>query len=136
MSLIQGSDDIMTAALKLVQGNIGAANAVGQAMQQATTIDPDSALGPLSVLFELDTLAIYGPRIWLLWKDIAGQDAVRFTALLRSVQLGIMDASELQAAIGDGITTRCKGMPPQRVDEILKQVRQRLPNFGRLVSTS
>lgn len=131
MSLIQGSDSILSAATKLTQGNPGAAKAVGQLMQHATQTDPDSALGPLGPLFQLDELGIYGPRIWLLWKDVAQQDPVRAHALLRAVQLGILPGSELQAALGDGITSRGPGMPLARVDEIVALVRKELPDFGK-----
>jgi len=37
------------------------------------SIDPDSNFGGLGPLLLLDTLSIYGPRIWQLYKDVCAR---------------------------------------------------------------
>jgi hypothetical protein len=112
------------AAMALVEGNPGAVNVVVQMTTKGRKIDPDSAFGDLSGLISLDTQGIYGPRIWMLYKDVCKEDIVITLGLLRAVQLGLLSNRELQHAIdnyGEGID----------VEDLLTKVKERLPNFGK-----
>jgi hypothetical protein len=104
MSRIQLTDTLFDAVDKLSGGNPGAITALAQLYKSSAEIDPDSALGGLGVLLDFDTLNITGSRIWMLWKDVCDQDAVKANVVLRSWQLGFLPEADLHAAI-DGVTT-------------------------------
>ena len=120
---IELTDDGMSATLKLTDGNPGATNVCINMLNNAERIDPDAAFGGMGCLLSLDTHGIYGSSIWMLYKDVCGEDIVKTLALLRSVQLGLLEESKLIHAIenrGDGII----------VDDVYKLVKERLPNFN------
>lgn len=121
---IELTDSEMSATLKLADGNPGAATVCCELLKNGEKIDPDSMLGGLGCLLSLDTHGIYGASIWMLYKDVCGEDLPKTIAVLRSVQLGFLEESKLIHAIdnrGDGIV----------VDDLYALVKERLPLFGR-----
>jgi hypothetical protein len=76
----------------------------------------------LGCLLLLDSFAIYGANIWLLFKDVCGQNIVHMIAVLRAVQLGLVDERTVHEAI-DGTSTLS-------IDEVLSAVREVLPDFA------
>jgi len=117
------SDTTFDVCYKMSEGNPGALTVCAQLLLHGGAIDPDGFLGGFGAVFGLDTLGIYGPRIWMLFKDVCGQDLVKMCAVLRADQLGFIQGLDIDAAI-DG-----RGEYPLDCDELLKQVRERLPNF-------
>jgi hypothetical protein len=114
--------DIM---VMLAEGNPGAASVLGKMFHEGEAIDPDSMLGGMSGLFALDTLGIYGSHIWVLYKDICGQNLVRMLGLLRANQLGFLSNADLKNAV--------HALPADRaldVDALLAKVKEQLPRFG------
>lgn len=104
-------------------GNPGALTVCLKTMQNESQIDPDSFLGGIGAILSMDTLGIYEHRIWMLYKDVCGQDLIKMLGILRANQLGFLSASILNSAIdnrGDGVD----------VDDMLKKVQERLPRFG------
>jgi hypothetical protein len=85
--------------VKMSDGNPGAITALVEMVKASPTVDPESALGPLSAPLSLDTHQIYGPDIWVLYSDICRKDAASTLALLRAVQLGILAENKLKHAI-------------------------------------
>lgn len=85
--------------IALADGNPGATVVMAQMFKQGAEIDPDSSLGGLGAVLSLDTHKIYGPRIWMLYKDVCGQDIRIMLAILRAVQLGYLSESALNRAI-------------------------------------
>lgn len=83
----------------LSEGNIGALTVIIELFKQGADIDPDSLLGSLGPILALDTHEIYGPHIWMLYKDVCGQDIRVMVAILRAVQLGFLSESDLHKAI-------------------------------------
>jgi len=121
---IREGDSLLDILAKMGDGVPGALSVCGQIMQRAPLIDPRAGLGGLFVLLELDSLGIYGCRIWQLYKDACGQDLVKMIAVLRARQLGFVTRQEIYHAIanyGEGLD----------LDELLAQVQERLPDFGR-----
>lgn len=119
---ITSNDNQLTAMMKLSGGNPGALSVVAQLLERGAVTDPDDAFGGLGKLLSLDTFGIYESRIWMLHKDVCGQDLAATCGLLRAVQLGFLSREKLNHAIdhyGDGID----------LSEIRKQVVGRLPNF-------
>jgi hypothetical protein len=104
------------------EGNPGAIQVLCKLIEQAPTIDPDSALGSLGPLCMLDNLDIYGSRIWMLYKDVCGQDINKMMAVLRACQMGFTSDRYINAAI-DGDRARLD------IPALLAQLKKSLPKF-------
>jgi len=109
--------------LKLSDGNDGALVVCTDLFQHGAKIGVDAALKSLAPLLALDAANIYASRIWMLYKNVCGEDLTKMSAVLRASQLGFLSAGDLNHAIdnyGEGID----------VDNLELQVRARLPHFG------
>ena len=116
-------DTAVTAVVKMAEGNPGAVMVLAQMFNKGAKIDPDSALGGFGPVLDLDALGIYGSRIWMLYKDVCGEDIVKTLAVLRAHQLGHVSAAQLHHAIDNG----GDGLDP---DDALAKVQAELPAFG------
>lgn len=119
---IELTDSPMTSMLKMAEGNPGATTIMLQIFQHADKIDPQAFMGGLGVILSLDTHNIYGPRIWMLYKDVCKENIVLLIATLRSVQLGMVPVDKLNHAIdnyGEGLD----------VEELHNKVCDRLDDF-------
>lgn len=112
------------ALIALAEGNPGAVTVLLQLLQKAGQIDPDAAFGGLAAVMALDTEGFYGPRIWMLYKDVCHQDLTKTVGMLRAVQLGIISSETL----GHAVDNYGKGLD---VDATLAKVREQLPRFGK-----
>jgi len=119
---IEGSDSVMQMIMKLSDGNPGALTVCMNAFQNSSTIDPIGALGGLAPMLAMDTVGIYGPRIWMLYKDVCGERLPYFLAMLRGWQLGLLS----EAALNTAIDNYGKGID---VDGIAAKVCERIPEF-------
>lgn len=108
--------------VELAEGNPGALTAMINMIKAAETVDPDSALGAFGPVIAFDSCGIYGPRIWMLYKDVCKQDVTAAIGMLRAVQMGILPSNTLLAAID--------GVAPIDVDATLVNLRRELPRFG------
>ena len=120
---IELSDSTMEVVKKISEGNPGAASVCIKLLQQGATVDPDGMFGGLGCLLSLDSHAIYGASVWMLYKDVCKEDLVKTIAVLRAVQLGLLDENKLIHAIGN----YGKGID---VNATYDQVKERLPNFN------
>lgn len=128
-SRIQLTDTAMSAAMKMSEGNPGAISVCARMLRDGAKIDPDDFAGGVGNLLSMDTLRIYGSRIWMLYKDVCGEDLRITCAILRAHQLGFLRASELHHAIdnyGEGID----------IPSLVAQVENQLPNFQKAVDTT
>jgi hypothetical protein len=119
---IKYTDTMQDVIVNMSEGNPGAITVMIQMIKTAPKIDPQSALGPLGPLLNLDTLNIWGSRIWMFYKDVCNEDISKTIGILRGWQLGIISDSALNHAIdsyGEGLD----------VDASLKVVCERLPDF-------
>jgi hypothetical protein len=110
--------------MKMCEGNPGAVRVLLECLKDGGAIDPDSSFGGMSAMMSMDTLKVYGARIWMLYKDVCGEDLRRMIALLRSWQLGFVSSVEIDHAIenyGDGID----------IPLLVAKVEERLPLFQR-----
>ena len=121
---IKLTDTLLDATMKIGDGNPGAIHVCAQMLTKGDAIDPDAAMGGVANLLSLDSAGIYGPRVWMLHKDVCGEDLVTTIGLLRGWQLGIVTEAELLHAIDN----RGAGID---VSDVLAKVREQLPNFGR-----
>lgn len=130
------NDSILDVVTKLSDGNPGAVNVLMLIIKNNAAIDPDDFFGPLGPLLYLDTCGIYGPKIWMLFKDICGQDIVKTLAMLRACQLGLINSNDLIDAINGSRQVALPGEPDRKLnpDEVLEMVRKRLPKFAATVA--
>ena len=122
---IELTDTTMDVILKMSDGNPGAMTVLVALLKEGELIDPDAAFGGLSALIMLDSSGVYGEKIWMLYKDICNQSAGKMIGILRAVQLGFLAQHELHEALSHGYGR----MDYTRQDEVLKLVRERLPEF-------
>jgi len=123
MTKIDMNDSIEDIMIKMSEGNPGAISVCMMMYTKGGAIDPDALFGGLGGVLSLDSLGIYGSKIWMLFKDVCKQDLVKTSAMLRAWQLGFVPKATLLHAIdnyGAGIDT----------DALLAQVQERLPAFG------
>ncbi len=109
--------DIM---VKMSEGNPGAVTVLMELYKEAPEIDPWSVLGGIGPVMWLDTLGVYGSRIWMLYKDVCGQDIAKTVWMIRAVQLGIMSETELNHRIDN--------YGREGIDEIIEKVLEVLKN--------
>jgi hypothetical protein len=124
MSRIKLQDDMPSVVYKMSEGNIGAVTVLVGCLRDGGIIDGNAAFGGLAHVFDLDTLGIYGSRIWMLYKDVCKQDLRTMIAVLRAWQLGFLSRDILNHAIdnyGDGLD----------VPAMVVKVEERLPEFQR-----
>lgn len=122
---------LMNAIMVLGEGNPGAITVLLRIMKEGEDIDPDSALGSLGPLLALDNNDIYGSNIWVLYKDVCGEDLIKMLAVLRANQLGLLSASKLRESIQFDQANYCTvGLTD--LNEIVEAVQEQLPNFGQL----
>ena len=119
---IELNDTPMSAIAKLSEGNPGAVSVLVDLFQSAPFIDPDAAFGGVAPLFSLDTLGIYGSRIWVLFKDCCNSDILGMQTILRANQLGILHRYELDEAMRDN--------KQLDITSLLVAVQKELPRFG------
>lgn len=125
---IKLDDTFISAATKLAEGNIGAVRVLLQLASTEAKIDPDAALPGIGVLLDLEQHGFYGSRIWMLYKDVCGQDITKMHAVLRAMQLGLVKKSAVENAIG---TDETRGKPDAiDVWALLTAVKERLPRFA------
>ena len=123
MTKLDLNDSIEDIIIKMSEGNPGAISVCMMLYTKGGAIDPDALFGGLGGVLSLDSLGIYGSKIWMLFKDVCKQDLVKTSAMLRAWQLGFVPKATLLHAIdnyGAGIDT----------DALLAQVQERLPAFG------
>jgi len=123
MTKLDLNDSIEDIMIKMSEGNPGAISVCMMMYTKGGAIDPDALFGGLGGVLSLDSLGIYGSKIWMLFKDVCKQDLVKTSAMLRAWQLGFVPKATLLHAIdnyGAGIDT----------DALLAQVQERLPAFG------
>jgi hypothetical protein len=120
---IESHDSVQSAAIKMCEGNPGALSVIAKLITEGASIDPDATLGGIANVLGLDSLGIYGSRIWMLYKDVCGEDLKGMIAVLRAHQLGYITEAQVLQAIDFPSTLN--------VEECLSKVTARLPNFGK-----
>ncbi len=92
--------------LAMSGGNLGAMTVCAEMLGKAPEIDPQSALQGFGPILMMDTLGIYEERIWMLYKDVCGEEVSATIAVLRGYQLGHITEGTINHAIdtnGDGL---------------------------------
>ena len=111
--------DIITA---IGEGNPGALTVCSNVYRVNPSVDPDDIFGGLGPLLHLDMLGLYGPDVWMLFRDVCHESLIVMLAVLRANQLGYLSAREVRDAID--------GKAPLNLWEACIKVKDRLPAFG------
>ena len=119
---IELNDNMMSAIMKLSEGNPEAMSVCIRLVKEGEYIDTDCFCGGLGQLLSLDTEQVYGPKIWMLYKDVCKEQLWKMIAVMRAVQLGFITNSVLHHAIEN----RGAGL---NVDECVEKVTAQLPGF-------
>jgi hypothetical protein len=118
-------DSMMSAIMKLSEGNPGAMNVCIKLVKEAPDIDTDDVMGGLGTLLMMDSYQIYGAKIWMLYKDVCKEELWKMIAVLRASQLGFLSSKDLHYGIenyGNGIN----------MESLIKRVTETLPGFKTL----
>lgn len=128
MSIFKPGMTALDGVIELAQGNPGAITAVAILMKESEKIDPQNFAKELAPLLELDELELRGSQIWLLFKDICGEDPVNVFVLFRARQLGLIPRDAINKAV-----ERCDQRQPHLLDVIglRTKVQEQLVSFYR-----
>ncbi len=107
----------------LSEGVPGAINVIVESMKHGEEIDPDNVFKAWGFALFLDSLEVYGRRVWMLFKDVCRENLAHTIGMVRSVQLGIVPIEELNQAIDGTINID--------VEATLDKVCEELPKFNR-----
>lgn len=131
MGKIALNDDVKTALFKLSEGNPGAINVMMQLLSNTEKVDPDALMGPLAHILTLDSFEIYGCKIWILYKDVCGEDIINTIAVIRAVQLGLLKKHVLIRTLDVIDSVDRRETMSIDVPKLLAAVKERLPNFAK-----
>jgi hypothetical protein len=107
-------------------GNPGAVAVCCELIKDGGKIDPDDLFAGFGSILILDTLGIYESRIWMLYKDVCGEDLTKLIAVLRAWQLGQL-VETTEDKINQAVDNHGEGLD---VEAVLEAVKVRLPRFG------
>jgi hypothetical protein len=120
---IKLTDSLMTVIMKMSEGNPGAATVLMQMWTEGDAIDPQNFMSGFGAICALDSFGIYGHKIWMLYKDVCGENIENTLAVLRACQLGQLPVSKMLFAIDNhGASVD--------ISTILAGVKAKLPEFG------
>ncbi len=103
------------------EGNPGALNVLTESLKKSPEIDPDNGFQEFGLIINLDALEIYGPNIWMLYKDLCGENLSKTIAMVRAVQLGVISQKNLLDAIN--------GLHVFEMQEVIEKVKDILPRL-------
>ncbi len=115
---IQLEMSMIEAIMAIVEGNPGSARVAMELIKDNERVDPLDVMGPWGPLLHIDMLGLYGPRLWMLYKNVCDQNVINTLAILRANQLGFISAGDLNRAINGEITIG--------VDDLRTRVREEL----------
>lgn len=122
MTRIQLEDNMMNVIMKMADRNPGAMRVCMDLLKEAEHIDTDDIMGGFGSLLMLDSEEVYGPRIWMLYKDVCKEQLWKMIAVIRACQLGFINQTQLHHAIdnyGEGIN----------IEDCITQVTSSLSGF-------
>lgn len=110
---------------KLAAGSLAAETVLNRLISESRWADPTNALGPRGAMHSLDWLDIYGERIVDFYRGVCGGEPVTALAMLRAVEIGVLDGATLVAAID------APGAPwAELAKTMTAQVKAQIPSFG------
>lgn len=126
MSRLEHGMTLMDAILAMSDGNPGAISVLTEYSLKVESMDPEGGL--VCALRSLDNLKLYGPEVWMLFKDVCGQNLWRFALILRAYQLGWTSYEDVRKAVTPDVLTEPWTEDYWRDTE--SSVRARVPLFA------
>ena len=123
MTRIDMHDTEISSIMKMSEGNPGAMSICTRLLREGGEIDTDDIFGGLGSILMLDTLGVYGSEIWMLYKDVCGEDLGKMLAVIRANQLDEVSDDIVKHAIQN----RGNGLD---VNACVEFVKGRLPGFN------
>lgn len=114
---------LIQAVTTLSGGVPGSVNALVAVVKDCINIDPTNSTGAVGYLSLLDHFGIYDQNIFKLFY-ICKEDTVKFMALIRSLQIGLVDEQELKNLIQ---TYQSSNLD---FKNLISEVRKRIGNFA------
>jgi hypothetical protein len=99
MTKVVGEDSIMDVIIKISEGNPGAMVCITQMLQYEDWYS--NVPGALMVL-QLDSLEVYGEKLYMLWNDCCNQDMKQLELVLRNWQTGYLTKEEIHRNLSQG----------------------------------
>jgi hypothetical protein len=124
MPKIKISMSLKDIVLEMSEGDPGAIIVCMRLVNEGGDIDKDAREAGFLALTSLDALEVYGPDIWLLYKDVAGENLSVMMCILRAHQFGLQNISK--DIVHHAIDFRGEGVDIPGVTAALKK---ELPNF-------
>jgi len=118
-------DTAKSAMIKMSDGNPGAITTLVGLYAESSKIDPDDIFGGVGPILNLDSLGVYGSRIWELFQYVCGGSVVNVLTVMRAWQMGILSEDDVDYAIHN------HGKKCIDIEEVMKKVQKRLPNFNK-----
>jgi len=129
---IQPEDSVEEMLIKMSEGNPGAMRVLMDLAEISPIVDPQNLVGAFGPILNLDVVGLYGPNIWMLYKDVCGEDYYKVLVLLRSCQIGLISKAELIGLVKDESNGHGTPLSNERYEEIEVEVRKRLQYFAPL----
>lgn len=99
MSKIQLTDTIQDIVIKMAEGNPGAMTCMFQMMQKT---DWFGNVDAIMMILQLDSMEIYGSKLYMLWSDCCGKDLTRMELVLRNWQMGRLPLAIIKENLAQG----------------------------------
>ena len=129
MSRVELTDSITDVVVKMSDGNPGACSCLADIIKKGALIDPQSFMGSLRPILDMDDMGIYGTSIYVLWSDKCGRDTRRMLVLLRASQLGLFPREKILGMAADQM--REVNLTEEEFQELDDKVCDRLDEFQR-----
>ncbi len=106
----------------LTNGVPGSVTALVSVVQNYRQIDPNSGMGFVGYFITLDMFMIHDQDIFKVYSSCC-EDAAKFLAVIRGLQLGFISDSQVKTVIGHYEVASFDFV------ELVKQIRTKLPDF-------
>ena len=116
------TDSLQEMIYKIAKGNPGARAVTNMILQRGNNIDPYASY--VVAHKSLYNWNITGEDIWLMYKDLCGEDLTRMLGMIRAVELGFLTPVSLKRQIN---MARDPNLMP--IDDLLKRVKESLPQM-------
>ena len=121
---LEATDTIRDSLMKMVDGNPGAITVCVNLLKFGEQLAPQGGpAGGMFYILALDEFEIYGSRIWMLYKDVCGENLNMMVAVLIARANEIITQKELDLAInGSGLKLD--------LDTLMKTVAEKFPKLA------
>lgn len=99
---IKGNMNFIDMLYAMSEGNPGATSVLTQLLSHKT----QNWAGGLGLVLNLDSYGVYGSDIWVLYKDICGEDIDLVCTVLRTFQFGTFSREEIAEILKENASGR------------------------------